>query len=111
MLIERISLDLYGDNFTPKELLKEVNFPYIVFNSNEVEDLKFTNKVETYDFGSLSLLAPTHYGLQGELDDYENWYVNVIENNNRIFEKYGITEINLFIDVFFTKQCNFEIFS
>jgi len=111
MWITRISLDLYGDTFSPKELLKELKFSYIVFNSNEIKDFKFPNKDETYGFGSLSLLAPRHYGLQGDLVDYENWYIDIIKSNISLFEKHEVTEINLFMDVFFTKECNFEIFS
>jgi hypothetical protein len=108
----RISLDLYGDNFSPKRFLGQLPNSFIVWNSHEATDLKWTNKTETYEFGSLSILAPTKIGIPEELMEYENWYIDFIELHKDLMDKNGVTEINLFIDVFHSGgQCNWEIFS
>jgi hypothetical protein len=107
----RISLDLYGDNFSPKTFLGQLPNSFVVFNSSEGTDLK-TNKTGTYDVGSLSILAPTKIGVPRELPDYENWYIDFIERYKDLMDANGVTEINLFIDVFYSGgQCNWEIFS
>jgi hypothetical protein len=107
----RICLDLYGDNFSPKTFLGQLPNSFIVFSSNEATDLK-TNKTGTYDFGSLSILAPAKIGIPGQLTDYENWYIDFIELHKDLMDRSGVTEINLFIDVFHSGgQCNWEIFS
>lgn len=41
---------------------------------------------------------------------YEKWYVNFIRNNYTTFKRYGVKEMNIFINVFYSGQCNFEIF-
>jgi hypothetical protein len=107
----RISLDLSGDSFSPKIFLGQLTDSLIVFNSNEATDLK-TNKTGEYGFGSLSILAPTKIGIPGQLTTYENWYIDFIERHKALMDKNGVTEINLFIDVFHSGgQCNWEIFS
>lgn len=107
----RISLDLYGDSFSPKTFLGQLPNSFIVFNSKEATDLT-SNKTGTYDFGSLSILAPKKIGLPGELDDYENWYIDFIERHKGLMDRNGVTEINLFVEVFYSEgQCNWEMFS
>jgi hypothetical protein len=112
MWIIRISLDLYGDKFSPKKFLAKITDTIHIFSSNEPDDLKFKKSEEVYGFGSLSILSPQIYGLQCEMTEYENWYFDFIDKNKSIFDQQGVTEINLFIDVFDNGgQLNFEIFS
>jgi hypothetical protein len=107
----RISLDLYGDSFSPKAFVGQLTDSLIVFRSNEATDLN-TNKTGTYGFGSLSILAPTKIGIPGQLAEYENWYIDFVERHKDLIDKNGVTELNLFIDVFYSGgQCNWEIFS
>src|SRR5688500_3178831 len=112
MWIIRISLDLYGDKFSPKKFLSEITDTVHVFNSTEPDDLNDKDPEGVYGFGSLSILSPQTYGLQYEMTDYENWYFDFIDKNKRTFDQHSITKINLFLDVFDNGgQLNFEIFS
>ena len=120
MWVMRISLELMGDSFSPKVFLGQLSDSFIVFHSHEATDLKIIpknskiTKPGTYDFGSLSILAPSKIAIpeHPHLADYENWYIDFIERYKELMDKYGVTEINLYIEVFHSGgQCNFEIFS
>lgn len=112
MWIIRMSLDLYGDKFSPNEFLKELTKEIFIFTSNEAGDFKFSNKKSTYEFGSISILCPPKYGLNDELQEYVNWYFDFLSKNTTLLNKYGVTEINMFTDVFHVGgQLNLEIFS
>jgi hypothetical protein len=111
MLLLRISLDLQGDNFSPKGLLSQLKEPFIIFSSNEPSDYKDSNNKDQYEFGSISILHPKKIGIEFELEDYQEWYVNLIEKNYEKFKTLGVKDISLFVDVFYNDQCNFEIFN
>jgi hypothetical protein len=112
MWIIRISLDLYGDNFSPRKALKEITDNIQISSSNEPDDLNDKDPDGVYGFGSLSILSPQIYGLQYEMAEYEEWYLNFIEKYKPVFDKHGVTAINLFFDVFDNGgQLNFEILS
>jgi hypothetical protein len=112
MWIIRISLGLYGDNFSPRKALTEITDNIHIFSSNEPDDLNDKDPRGIYGFGSLSILSPRIYGLQYEMAEYEEWYLNFIDKYKPIFDKYGVAEINLFFDVFDNGgQLNFEILS
>ncbi len=109
-MIIRISLDLYGENFSPKEFQKKIDTSFVVFTSNEANDFNEVNEDKNYGFGSLSILNPLIYGINDELLKYQNWYVDFIEKYNEVIINHEVTEVRLFWEVFFTEQCNFEIF-
>lgn len=112
MWIIRISLELYGNNFSPKALLNEVKDNIHVFYSNEPTDINDKDPDGIFEFGNLIILCPQIYGLQYEMTDYENWYLSFIDNNIMLLNKNGITEMSLYIEVFDNGgQLNFEIFS
>ena len=112
MWIIRISLDLYGDNFLPRKALIEITDNIHISSSIEPDDLNDKDPSGVYGFGSLSILSPQIYGLQYEMEEYEEWYFSFIDKYKPVFDKYGVTEINLFFDVFDNGgQLNFEILS
>jgi hypothetical protein len=112
MWIIRISLDLTGDKFSPKEFLKVLTDKVHVFYRNELDDKNEKDPNGIFGFGSLTVLCPKIYGLQYEMTDYENWYFDFIDNNKILLDKNGATEISLYIEVFDDGgQLNFEIFS
>ena len=112
MWIIRISLDLNGDKFSPKEFLKELTDDIHLFSSNEPDDINDRDPDGIFGFASLTVICPKIYGLQYEMTDYENWYLDFIDNNKNLLEKNGVTEMSLYIEVFDNGgQLNFEIFS
>ena len=58
MWIIRISLDLEGENFSPKKLINELNDEIYVFRSNEPDDMNNRGLNEIYGFGSSAILCP-----------------------------------------------------
>lgn len=112
MWIIRISLDLEGENFSPQKLINELNDEIHVFRSNEPDDINDRGLNEIYGFGSLAILCPEIYGLQYEMTYYENWYLSFIDKNKKLFDRNGIAEMSLYIEIFHNEgQLNFEIFS
>ncbi|MCL9807645.1 hypothetical protein NAT51_19135 [Flavobacterium amniphilum] len=112
MWITRISLDLYGEDFSPGKFLEEVTDKIHVFSSNEQDDKKHKRTEEVYGFGSLSVLCPQIYGLQYQMAEYENWYFDFLDKNKLLIDRHNVNEINLFIEIFHDGgQLNFEIFS
>ena len=112
MWIIRISLDLTGDKFSPKELLKALTDNVHIFYSNEPDDINERDPNGIFGFGSLTILCPKIYGLQYQMTAYENWYLDFIDNNKNLLDKNGVTEMSLYIEVFDNGgQLNFEIFS
>ena len=108
MLIIQISLDVSGVFFSPKKFHQIVNDDYFVFS--EQEPLINSDNQELNEDGYLSILNPQKMGIQYELSEYEEWYITFLRKNRDILIKLGVESINLFFDVFYTNQCNFEIF-
>jgi hypothetical protein len=112
MWIIRISLDLTGDKFSPKAFIEELTDNIHIFTSNEPDDINDRDPNGIFGFGSLTVLCPKVYGLQYEMTDYEKWYLDFIDNNKKLLDKYGVDEMSLYIEVFDNGgQLNFEIFS
>lgn len=65
-----------------------------------------------YGFGSLDVLNPQTYGLPYELEAYNNWYADYIEQYKPLLDNHGVTDIRLFIEIFDDGgQLNLEVFS
>ena len=113
MLLIRISLDILGDNFSPNMLLTKLNIntSFITFTSNEPTDFLTKDKNDQYGFGSISILHPNKVGVEDNLSEYEEWYVEFLETNYKFFIDSGANEVNLLYETFYNKQCNFEIFN
>ena len=111
MVAIRISLNIYGDTFSAANFLSKISDPLIVFDSNEATDLKWDDKPDLYEFGSVSILNPKKVGMHDEhFCEYERWYVNFINKYYQTIKECGGTKLDLFLDVFFNGQCNLEIF-
>ena len=87
MWIIRISLNLNGDKFSPREFLNELTDNVHIFYSNEPDDKNDKDPDGIFGFGSLTLLCPEIYGLQYEMIDYENWYLDFIDKNKKLLDK------------------------
>lgn len=109
MLITKISLMLFGDDFSPKKLLPNLKGEYIISNMNE-KSIKIDDNNSEFDHGFLSILNPKQIALNHD-QHYENWFGDFLGINHQNILEAGVDDIRLFTDVFYTKQCNFEIFS
>ncbi|KOS06910.1 hypothetical protein AM493_13375 [Flavobacterium akiainvivens] len=114
MHLTKITLNLMGDSFSPKKLLSEIGNDAIVFESIEPDDANDKSETGVYGFGSLDLLSPMRYALHETLySEYYPWYIDYVRRHIAQFRQQGVTEINLFIELFYngTHQLNLEIFS
>jgi hypothetical protein len=113
MWIERIMLDLSGDGFSPNAFLKSLTVPIIPFGQNESADPNSKDPSGSYGFGSLSIVAPQHYGVQhfGHVE-YEAWYINFLNDHRDLIRQQGVSSIELFIEFFHDDgQLNTEVLS
>ncbi len=110
-MIIRILLELEGELFSPKKFIENVgDLAFVNFYSHEKEDIIDQGRNESFNYGCLSILNPRLYGAENNMKEYQYWYLKFIEENYEIMVSTGLTEIRLFWDVFFSDQCNFEIF-
>ena len=96
MLLTRLTLDLYfNSQITLTESQSLIGTSYLVIDAND-------------DF--ISIEHPTDIGIEYNMEIYNQWYVDFIENNHSTLKHNGLDKINIFINVFYSGQCNFEIF-
>jgi len=98
MLLLRVQIDLYGDQFNSSEFRKNIKE-------------KFYNDKEEDQDNCMSIECPQRIGIEYELDHYFEWYVKFIEKYFDDMVLFGTEEINLMINVFYSDQCNFEMFN
>lgn len=104
MLIFKITLTISGDKFFPSKLIPFISNRYVPESFHDA-DGDFTHGVIYY-------MHPQLFGIQGEGVNYEEWFVELLEENFEVFHKYGAEDIDLFIEVYYSDdQCNFEIFN
>lgn len=96
MLLIRLTLDLYFNcQITLTELQSFIGTSYRVIDAND-------------DF--ITIEHPSDIGIEYNMEIYNQWYVDFIEKNHTILKYNGLDKINIFINVFYSGQCNFEIF-
>ena len=84
---------------------KELNISTII----NPDDKKY-NGESVYNYGVISLMHQNIFARENEIMDYDNWFVNFIEKNKQLLIDEGVEEFEIFIEVYFSGQCNFEIF-
>ncbi|RYD81815.1 MAG: hypothetical protein EOP53_05405 [Sphingobacteriales bacterium] len=109
MLVVKISLDIYGDKFLPKKALSNINQPFLLEDIIESTDINDTDPSGFYGFGHVSILHPKTIELSYD-EDYENWFVEFLENYYQNFIDFGADDFRLFWNIYYSHQCNFEIF-
>ena len=103
MLIFKITLSISGDRFCPTEALPFIPNKYVPESFHDADDLTH---------GAIFYMHPQLFGILGEGVYYEDWFVELLERNFEVFNKYGAEDIELFIEVYYSAdQCNFEIFN
>ncbi len=111
MLISRITIMLFGDVFSPKLLFDKLSKEVFISSFHEPSDFIEGEKENTYNYGYAGLCNPQKIGIQYELEEYQKWYIDFLVNNHKTMMDVGVEEIRFFIEIFYTKQCNFEIFN
>lgn len=98
MLLIKLTIDLYFNHgITPDTISGIIHMPFKVVDVNTEEHY-------------ISIEHPTDIGIEYEMEKYHQWYVKFVENNYSILRNNGLEYANIFINVFYKGQCNFEIF-
>lgn len=98
MLLIKLTIDLYFNHcITLKTLGDITNMSFKVVDVDTEQHY-------------IILEHPTDIGIEYEMESYYQWYVNFMENNYSVLKKNGLEYANIFINVFYKGQCNFEIF-
>ena len=83
MLLTRLTLDLYfNSQITLTESQSLIGTSYRVIDAND-------------DF--ISIEHPTDIGIEYNMEIYNQWYVDFIENNHSTLKHNGLDKINIFI--------------
>lgn len=121
-VVFKFSVDISGDKLgnlidLRKNLVGDIGF----FESTEADDeLESTyggeTKKYTLGYGLCHFEHPRRIAIQyvDEIQEYENWFVSLIEKNYQIFIKYGAENFQISMEIFFDIQfgsCNTEVFS
>lgn len=97
MVVIKLTIDIYGETFIPTDFIEVVK--------DKIRVVYLDNSYNT-----VSLEKPIGLGVNNILE-YEKWYVDFLNEYYNCLVKMGVERIDLFINVFFCGQCNFEIFS
>lgn len=110
MVVFKISMELFGDNFDPDILIKEneqcLGKVIDIIHSKDIKN----KRGETYGFGSMTIEHINKYGFSDNLIEYEQWFISCLEDNKSLFEKANIENIWLVIDVYYVDFCSIEVF-
>ncbi len=92
-----IKWELFGSNINSDNVLRFLKGKFSI-----------DKELSSYSKDELFIQAPCKIGLEDELFEYFRWYVNFMKENYKLLESNGIEKINLFTDIFYEEQCNFE---
>ncbi|AQZ81292.1 hypothetical protein BUM88_06570 [Acinetobacter calcoaceticus] len=93
----RLSLRFGGDNFNHQEIVDSINTDFIY---------EFYN---CEDYSYFTFFHPKGISSQYPDNNYEEDFIFFIEENYEKLFQYGIRSFDLFIEVYYVDQCNFEI--
>lgn len=111
MWISRISIEFFGENFSPVAFLNGIDNDYNIFSSLEPGEISDVTK-SPYGYGYLSIISPSIYGASDQLQEYEKWYIDFLYRNKERILSHPIENVNLYIEVFTDGgQLNFNVFS
>ena len=92
-----MTFNAQGDEFNAKH-----------FVSQFISQHEYIELDNTYP-NCLSFKHPDEFSKEYFDEDYENYFLFLIQNNIETLKSFGATDFDLFIDVYYSDQCNFEI--
>lgn len=110
-MVFKYIFSISGDKFYPEKILNKTQ-GFIVDDSYfSPTDKKKYNQSDEYGFGTMSFWHPKKYSTEDQIVEYEKAFIQFIEQNNDLFVKNGVEELEIFMEIYFDGgQCNFEIF-
>lgn len=97
----RFTITISGSHFQPNKVLKKLNTSLILdglFEENDTDSIiYFRHKNE--------------FSEEYPDDSYEELFVEFFRKNYSILKESGADNFSIFIDIYYSDQCNFEIFN
>ena len=114
-MIEYITIFLSGRNFLTNKILSHLEFDKeceILSCINQGDDILLSGKNYIAEEGEIQVRKRGIEGVVSNIFDYEAWYVSFLEDNYKLFKKFNVEEINLWVTLFMTKGFHaYEVFN
>lgn len=104
MTIQQLSLVFTGGTTNPSAIFERINIPFkkgFHLDSNLDDDISET---------TICVLHPKNYGYTGNIESYNEWFVNFLENEFEGLSDLGLKTVELKINLYYSgEQCSTEI--
>ncbi len=113
-VIFHLTLELHGDKFRPSDLLSIFDFEYYIDGAySKGDSIKLGQRTAVADTGYLSISHPKRYVTKDDLDDTEDWFLNILDNYYQEFinTDVEVNSISIYNRVYYDgSHLNFELF-
>ncbi|WP_193004360.1 interleukin [Neisseria yangbaofengii] len=92
----RFTINVTGENFNPTEVLS---------------GLKTSLVIDDFGIGYLYLVHKNEFSSEFPDINYEIEFVKFFEENSHLLKAKGADTFSIFMDIYYSDQCNFEIFN
>lgn len=105
----RFTITIFGDNFKPSKMINKLETYLEVtsyFDAGEEDDIGEIN-----DYGCLELNHKNEFSKEYWDSEYEQEFVDFFSKNYQLLRLNNADDFRIFIEAFYSDQCNFEIFN
>lgn len=105
----RFTITIFGDNFKPSKMINKLETSLEVtsyFDAGEEDDIGEIN-----DYGCLELNHKNEFSKEYWDSEYEQEFVDFFSKNYQLLKLNNADDFRIFIEAFYSDQCNFEIFN
>ncbi len=105
----RFTITIFGDNFKPSKMINKLETSLEVtsyFDAGEEDDIGEIN-----DYGCLELNHKNEFSKEYWDSEYEQEFVDFFSKNYQLLRLNNADDFRIFIEAFYSDQCNFEIFN
>lgn len=105
----RFTITIFGNNFNPSKIFNKLDTSLKVtsyFDTGEKDDIGKIN-----DYGCLELNHKNEFSKEYWDSEYEQEFVDFFRKNYQLLRLNNADDFRIFIEAFYSDQCNFEIFN
>ena len=105
----RFTITIFGNNFNPSKIFNKLDTSLKVtsyFDTGEKDDIGKIN-----DYGCLELNHKNEFSKEYWDSEYEQEFVDFFRKNYQLLRLNNANDFRIFIEFFYSDQCNFEIFN
>lgn len=111
-MIFKYDFSVSGDDFYPEKIIDRIGGDFIIDSFFNPTDKRLYDLEGIYGYGGMSFWHPKKFSTEDSIIKFETDFVDFIEENYTLFIENGVTDFQIFIEVYFDGgQCNFEIFN